>query len=97
MVLRLSTFQVIRRSASTPWRAQLRSNRSSTCGLGHSKTSIPSACSPDCSAWAKAMKKRPSKVPISAIGPRTPNSLWMRIRPQVMAAANREDMPTTLS
>ena len=43
------------------------------------------------------MKKRPSNGPISTTGPATPISLWMRISPQQMAAAKRDDMPTTLA
>ena len=43
------------------------------------------------------MKKRPSNGPISAIGPVTPSSPWMRSRPQQMAAAKRDDMPGTVS
>ena len=58
---------------------------------------MPSATSPGASAWASAMKKRPSNGPISATGPVTPSSLWMRIRPQQMAAAKREDMPGTVA
>ena len=93
----LSAFQVMRRSAGMPCLAQLASKRSMTSGLGQSNLSMPSACSPGFSAWASAMKKRPSNGPISTTGPATPISLWMRISPQQMAAAKRDDMPTTLA
>ncbi len=44
-----------------------------------------------------AMKKRPSKGPISTTGPATPISVCMRMSPQQMAAAKREDMPGTVA
>ena len=43
------------------------------------------------------MKKRPSKVPISAIGPLMPSSVWRRTTWPQIAAAKREDMPGTAS
>ena len=58
---------------------------------------MPSAVSPGGSACARAMKKRPSKGPISTTGRRTPIAVCMRISPQQMAAAKREDMPGTLA
>ena len=93
---RLSHFQVLRAEAGMPCFAQLASKRSITCGFGQSKMSMPSAISPGCSAFASAMKKRPSKVPISAIGPVTPRRAWMPMIPADMAAANRDDMPGTV-
>ena len=67
----------------------------STPGAGQLKRSIPSARSPERSAWARAMKKRPWKVPISAAWPVTPNSDWMRMSPQQIAAENGPDIPST--
>jgi hypothetical protein len=65
--------------------------------VGPGKQSTPSAISPGSSAWASAMKKRPSKVPISAMGPATPSSVCNRSNLAEIAAAKRDDMPTTLS
>ena len=43
------------------------------------------------------MKKRPSNVPISAMWPVMPSSLWRRITWPQIVAAKREDMPRTVS
>ena len=72
-MVRLSAFQVMRRSGAIPCLAQLASKRSMTSGLGQSKRSMPSAVSPGASACARAMKKRPSKGPISTTGPADPH------------------------
>ena len=43
------------------------------------------------------MKKRPSNVPISAMWPVMPSSLWRRMTWPQIVAAKREDMPRTVS
>ena len=96
-MVRLSAFQTMRLSSGTPCLRQLAWKRSMTSGLGQSKRSMPSAVSPWASACDRAMKKRPSKGPISTTGPATPIAVCMRMSPQQMAAAKREDMPGTLA
>ena len=43
------------------------------------------------------MKKRPSKVPISAMWPLMPSSVWRRMMCPQIVAANADDMPRTVS
>ncbi len=42
-----------------------------------------------------AMKKRPSKGPISTTCPDTPSSVWRAMMCPQIAAAKRDDMPGT--